>query len=189
MRKSLKIPSRVSAITNAFVQAVIPSIEPSDDERNQVLEIFGQEKEASILECVYCGDKASDWDHLKPLVKNKKPSGYINEIRNLVPSCGACNQSKSGREWHEWILSNAKLSPASRGIAHIDLRISRLKAFEEWAKTEKIDLEKHVDRELWESYWKCLSNIEELMRDAQVKAIDVQAQIKKSMTKIRDGNE
>ena len=185
MRKALTIPSRVSAITNAFVQAIIPSIEPSADERKHVLEIFGQEKNTSLLECVYCGDKASDWDHLKPLVKNKKPSGYINEIRNLVPSCGACNQSKSGRDWHEWMLSNAKLSPASRGIADIDLRISRLRAFEEWAKTEKIELEKHVDRELWDSYWNCLNNIERLMHEGQIQAVKVQSQIKSAVAKNR----
>ena len=185
MRKALTIPSRVSSITNAFVQAIIPSIEPSADERIHVLGIFGQEKDASLLECVYCGDKASDWDHLKPLVKNKKPSGYINEIRNLVPSCNECNQSKSGRDWHEWMLSSAKKSPTSRKVGDIDLRISRLKAFEEWAKTEKIELEKYVDKELWDGYWHCLNNIERLMHEAQIQAVKVQSQINSSVAKSR----
>jgi hypothetical protein len=28
------------------------------------------------------------------LVEEKEPIGYISEIRNLVPVCGKCNQSK-----------------------------------------------------------------------------------------------
>ena len=42
-------------------------------------------------------------DHLRPLVKDKEPTGYISEIHNLVPSCGKCNQSKGNKEWKAWM--------------------------------------------------------------------------------------
>jgi len=38
------------------------------------------------LQCSYCGTPATEWDHLRPLVMNKKPTGYISEIHNLVPA-------------------------------------------------------------------------------------------------------
>jgi len=92
------------------------------------METLGMTSE--IFQCAYCGDKASEWDHLRPLVKNKKPTGYISEIHNLVPSCGKCNQSKGNKEWKIWILSKAALSPATRGIPDIEQRIKRLEAYE-----------------------------------------------------------
>ncbi len=39
-------------------------------------------------QCSYCGAIATEWDHLRPLVLNKKPTDYISEIHNLVPACG-----------------------------------------------------------------------------------------------------
>ena len=51
--------------------------------------------------CAYCGDKASDWDHLRPLVVKRRPTGFISEIANLVPACGKCNQSKGNSPWRE----------------------------------------------------------------------------------------
>jgi hypothetical protein len=39
-RKPLKITSRTSTITNAFVQAIIPNAVPTADELHEVLEFF-----------------------------------------------------------------------------------------------------------------------------------------------------
>ena len=96
-RKPLTITSRSSSITNCFVQAIIRSIEPTDAEVDEALAVLGMSREERS--CVYCGATATDWDHLRPLVKDRRPTGYINQIRNLVPSCGPCNQSKSGADW------------------------------------------------------------------------------------------
>ena len=82
------------------------------------------------FQCAYCGGVASEWDHLRPLVKDKKPTGYISEIHNLVPSCGKCNQSKGNKEWKTWMLSTARLSPTARGIKDISARVKRLEAYE-----------------------------------------------------------
>jgi 5-methylcytosine-specific restriction endonuclease McrA len=77
------------------VNSIIPVIDPSDAEIEEALNIL--KMEANNVRCSYCGDKATEWDHLRPIVKNKRPTGYISEIANLVPACGKCNQSKSGR--------------------------------------------------------------------------------------------
>jgi hypothetical protein len=75
-----------------------------------------------------------------PFVKDKRPTGYIDEIRNLVPSCGSCNQSKGGQDWKAWIQGTAVNSPASRGIKDVPQRIARLEAFEAWGNVQPIDL-------------------------------------------------
>ncbi|MFL6304101.1 MAG: HNH endonuclease [Candidatus Sulfotelmatobacter sp.] len=48
----------------------------------------------SDIRCAYCGNKSTEWDHLRPIITNQEPTGYITEISDLVPRCGKCNQSK-----------------------------------------------------------------------------------------------
>src|SRR5262245_49836790 len=109
LRKPLTITSRTSSITNCFVQSIIPSIPATDGELDEALAILGMARDR--ITCAYCGATATDWDHLRPLVKNRRPTGYLDEVRNRVPSCNRCNQSKSGTEWRAWILGNAMGSP------------------------------------------------------------------------------
>jgi 5-methylcytosine-specific restriction endonuclease McrA len=97
MPTPMKITGRSSSITNAFINSIIPVVQPSAEQVKEAMEILGMTPET--YQCAYCGDKASEWDHLRPLVKDKKPTGYISEIHNLVPSCGKCNQSKGNKEW------------------------------------------------------------------------------------------
>ncbi|WP_372491581.1 HNH endonuclease [Microbacterium galbinum] len=78
--------------------------------------------------CAYCGDTSTEWDHLRPLVDKQRPTGYISEIRNLVPACGKCNQSKGNKAWRTWMFSDARLSPKRRGVADIDARAARIVA-------------------------------------------------------------
>src|SRR5580692_1306156 len=106
------ISGRSSSITNAFFNAVIPVIEPTNEETLEVLEILGMGP--SDIRCAYCGDKYTEWDHFRPIITDQKPTGYITEIANLVPSCGKCNQSKGKLNWKEWMNGPAKLSPKSR---------------------------------------------------------------------------
>jgi hypothetical protein len=168
-RKPLKITSRISSVTNGFVQAIIPSIEPSSEMRREALAVFGMEE--SDIRCVYCGSKATDWDHLKSLVHRKRPSGYFNDARNLVPACGPCNQSKSGHDWRIWMLGSAKGSPATRGIPDLTLKVEALERFELWAQLERVSLIDLIGEELWHDYWSKLERIEALMFDAQQSAL------------------
>ena len=113
---------RKTSITNAFVCAIIPSVRPSPGRDRGGLFILGMDP--SDVRCAYCGDRASEWDHLRPLVVKRRPTGFISEIANLVPSCGKCNQSKGNTPWRDWMLGKAKLSPTGRGLANIADRIS-----------------------------------------------------------------
>ena len=119
------------------------------------------------IECAYCGDKFTDWDHLRPLVRNERPTGFINEIRNRVPACGPCNQSKSGSEWRRWIEGDAKKSPKSRQIKDLNIRIRRLEAFERWGSIKPLDLSRFVDPQIWQKHWSRLEDIHKKMRAAQ----------------------
>ncbi len=159
--------SRKSSITNVFVNAVIPAVPPTHDEIEEALRIL--EADPSDVRCAYCGNLATEWDHLRPLVVQRRPTGYISEIANLVPACGKCNQSKGNKPWRAWMLSKAKLSPTGRGIDGIAERIARLEAFENWRQPTKIEFVSVIGEEAWEEYWSlCEQSIEGLRRAQDV---------------------
>ena len=174
-RKPLKITSRSSTVTNAFVQAIIPYIEFTPAEFDEALAVLGQSAEDP--RSVYCGDSATDLDHLRPLVRDKRPTGYITEIRNLVPACGPCNQSKSGSDWRTWIVGSALNSPESRGVTDLDQRIEKLDAFVAWARIEPLDFSRILDTASYRQYWQKLEEIHDQMRQAQGLADALQRQI------------
>jgi hypothetical protein len=182
-RQSLKITSRTSSITNSFVQAIIPSVEPSAAEREGALYALGMSPDK--ITCIYCGGAATDWDHLRPLVRGKLPTGYINEMRNLVPSCGPCNQSKSGAEWRAWMRSNARGSPKSKGVQDLELRFERLEAYEKWGCVEALALRELVGEESWTAYWAAHDLILAKMIEAQSHAVRVREKIRKAMEEQR----
>ncbi len=175
MPKTMKITGRSSSITNAFINSIIPSIQPTEEQVKQVLSILGMLDDS--FQCSYCGASASEWDHLMPLVVDKKPTGYISEIHNLVPSCGKCNQSKGNKDWREWIVSDAKLSPKSKGIQDLDERIRRLEAFKRWAEPTRLDIEAIIGPELWEQHWENWERVQAAMRHSQ----DLSEKIKESV--------
>ena len=147
MPKPMKITGRSSSITNAFINSIIPVIIPTNKEVEESLKILNMDFDS--IQCSYCGKEASEWDHLRPLVLNKKPTGYVSEIHNLVPSCGKCNQSKGNKIWSTWIISDAKLSPKTRGVKDIEQRIERLKLYEKWKKPTIVDFETIVGKKKW----------------------------------------
>lgn len=157
--------SRKSNITNAFVNAVVPVHVPTHEEIDEALRIL--EQDVDDVRCVYCGDRSSEWDHLRPLVMGRRPTGYVSEIGNLVPACGKCNQSKGNKHWREWMLSNAKLSPTGRGLAGVERRMALLETYERWQPPVKIDFEGIVGKEEWEQYWAMCEGVIEEMRKCQ----------------------
>lgn len=178
MPNPVKITGRTSSITNSFVNGIIPVIEPSESEIKEALSVLGMT--AETICCAYCGDKYTEWDHLRPLVINKSATGYISEIHNLVPSCGKCNQSKGNQNWKEWMYGSAKLSPASRHIKDIDARAKRLAEYEQWGTPIRLDFEKIVGSYKWQKHWNNCDNIKGLMYESQklsdeIKQILVQA--------------
>jgi 5-methylcytosine-specific restriction endonuclease McrA len=118
------------------VNGIVPCIPPTEAEVAEVLKILNLNDEG--LRCAYCGDVAYEWDHFRPLVTDKRPTGYISEIANLVPACGKCNQSKGARNWREWMTSQAPRSPATRGVPDIEERILYLERFEAWRQADRV---------------------------------------------------
>jgi hypothetical protein len=157
--------SRKSSITNAFVSAIIPVVAPTHEEIEEALRILGMDCES--VRCAYCGDKATEWDHLRPLVLQRRPTGYISEIANLVPACGKCNQSKGNKPWRDWMIGKAKHSPSGRGVADVADRITRLEAYERWRTPRRVDFERILGREEWEHYWSLCEGVIEELRTCQ----------------------
>jgi len=168
MPKPVKITGRSSSITNSFINSIIPVIQPTEAQVKEALEILGMNHDS--FRCAYCGDTASEWDHLRPLVMNKQPTGYISEIHNLVPACGKCNQSKGNKPWAAWMLSTAKLSPKTRGIPDIEQRMQRLQNYEQWEQPTMVDFEQIVGSELWQQHWANCEKVQAMMREAQATA-------------------
>jgi hypothetical protein len=136
-------------------------------EQADALAILGM-KEGEIY-CAYCGSpSATDWDHLRPLVKGGRPTGFVTEIRNLVPACGPCNQSKGSGDWRLWLTGNSKGSRKARGNSGFEQRMNRLAAFEKWgADRDPLVLRDLVSSELWDAHWRNLDEIKSKMQDAQ----------------------
>lgn len=173
--KRVKITARTSTITNSFVQSLIPEVPPDDAEVDEALEILAMSPDDP--RCAYCGDPMTEWDHFRPLVRNKMPTGYISEIGNLVPACGKCNQSKGSRDWREWITSSAPLSPKTRSISDLSDRIDRLGVYESWRPPEPILFERVVGAELWADYWARRESLVEQMRSCQQLAEELRERI------------
>ena len=127
--KAFRMPSpatlqtRIPTINNAFVGAIIPLIQPTPEEIAEAIAILGTS--VDDLRCAYCGNPATEWDYLRPLVVKGRPTGYVSEIANLVPACNSkCNSSKGNKPWRTWMLGKAAHSPATRGIPDLHERVA-----------------------------------------------------------------
>jgi HNH endonuclease len=175
--------SRKSSITNAFVNSVIPVVVPTVAEIKKALAILRMN--ANDIRCAYCGDRSTEWDHLRPLVVKRRPTGYISEIANLVPACGKCNQSKGNKDWRVWMLSNAKRSPTGRGIADVALRVARLNKYEGWRRPIRIDFETILGSDDWSHYWSLWEKLNSALDEAQIVADRLRVRVNAKLTKKR----
>jgi hypothetical protein len=173
MPNPVTITGRSSSITNSFANAIMPVVFPTEDEVAEALAILGLD--ANDLRCAYCGDKATEWDHLRPLIRNKRPTGYISEIANLVPACGKCNQSKGNKYWRDWITSGAVLSPKVRGVSDLNERIRRLEIYEGWRNVQPIAF--IIDETTLQAYWQQWEIILDAMREGQRMANNIKQMI------------
>jgi hypothetical protein len=173
MPTPMKITGRSSSITNAFINSIIPVVPPTEEQVAEALQVL--EMTDATFQCAYCGNQASEWDHLRPLAKGKRPTGYISEIHNLVPSCGKCNQSKGDKEWRDWIRSSAPHAPARRGIADIESRVKRLEAYENRCTPTRMEFGDIVGEEVWAQHWKNCGRVHDLLRESQELATKINA--------------
>ncbi|MBS4753234.1 HNH endonuclease [Nocardioides sp. zg-ZUI104] len=170
--KAVTILGRSSSVTNSFVNSIIPVVVPTTQEIGQALATLGM---SETVTCAYCGDPWTEWDHLRPIVIDQQPTGYIHEIHNLVPACGKCNQSKGNKPWQEWMFGDAAKSPKTRGISDIDERAARLQAYEESQAPTKLDLAQIVGAEEWHACWVRWKDLMVQMRAATEHAARIKA--------------
>ena len=175
MPTPMKVTGRSSTITNAFINSIIPVVFPTEEKVKEALSVLGMDKDSFC--CSYCGTVASEWDHLRPLVLDKMPTGYISEIHNLVPSCGKCNQSKGNKPWRSWMFSTAALSPMSRGVANLDEKAAKLEAYENWEIPTKVDFENIVGKDTWIQHWNNCEQVQAAMKNAQVLADEIKSKV------------
>jgi hypothetical protein len=178
----MKITGRSSSITNAFISAIVPTILPTADDVKDALHILAMDP--LKLQCSYCGDASSEWDHLRPLVMGKQPTGFISEIQNLVPACGKCNQSKGNKEWAVWMVSAARLSPKTRGVADLEVRVDRLRTYQTWREPTRIDFDAKIDPADWAKHWQNCERVQMLLKESQVLA----EQIRRKASELKSGD-
>jgi len=183
MPKQVTIAGRTSSITNAFISGIIPYIRPTEDDLIQCFRIL--ELDENDLRCVYCGNPSTEWDHLLPLVENKKPTGYISNIYNLVPSCGKCNQSKGNKGWREWIRSDAPRSPKNRNVKDLDKRIKRLEKYEKWGNEKPINFENMASNSLWQTHWENYKKLCKIIQDCQIHANKLKKEISSNIENVK----
>lgn len=182
MPNAVKITGRSSSITNSFVNGVIPVIQPTEQEILKALSIL--EMDTENVCCAYCGDPMTEWDHFRPLVIGKQPTGYITEIHNLVPACSKCNQSKGNSNWKTWMKGLAEQSPATRGITNLEHRIKLLEDFEKWDNPKhpiKINIKGIIGEEKWKEHWANCNKIIQMMKDSQELSDEIKNDIKKHL--------
>ena len=181
--KGKKISTSISAVRRVIINGFIPVIDPSEEEKNKIYQIF--ELNPQDLRCVYCNDTATEWDHFRPIIFDKRSTGYFTEIYNLVPACGKCNQSKGNKDWKDWINSSAKLSPKMRMISNFDKNIEKLENYQKWSddKVRKFDVKYFEFKELIDEYIIQTDELENRIKKFQIKADVINELIKKSFTK------
>lgn len=129
------VASRSTTINHAFAAAVAPVDEFEDQRVREAIEVLQQDPD-SDLRCVYCGDFAETWDHVKATVKNKEFSGYGHRLGNLLPSCKRCNSRKGNRAWDEY------LNTIHDDVEEIAARKLTIQAY--LSKYEVVDAVKHA---------------------------------------------
>jgi hypothetical protein len=104
----------------------------------------------------------------------RRPTGFISEIGNLVPACGKCNQSKGNKDWEFWMRGEkATWSPRKRGIADLEERIERLRVYENWRPSKKLEFEAIVGSEAWGDYWNRLEAMGRTLHECQAAAAEL----------------
>ena len=172
MIKKFKLPakanlkSRTSTINNAFAIAITPYIYPTSDE----IESFLKELHLEYGQCAYCLGKANAMDHVKPLVTGGLPTGYITEIRNLVPCCTACNSAKGGQDFKSWYKSEKNVKRLlSEGLTddQINDRFTIVSNYVD--KIPKpIDYKEILGDKLWNEYLNRKEEMTNLLKENQM---------------------
>lgn len=187
MSKKFKMPARStlkqrsSTINNAFAMSITPYIRPDNSELNDYYKKLKIEEN----QCAYCLRKGigSGRDHLKPLVHNGMPTGYITDIHNLVPCCSECNSSKGSKTFEEWYKSSkniVRLKNFGLSEKNIEEHYETILEFSSNI-SDPIDFEKILGKELWSEYKKRKEDLNRQLKENQEFCDMLCSKIKKSI--------
>lgn len=159
------LKSRTSTINNAFAISITPYMYPSQIEVVHFLE------ELNIKEgqCAYCLGESNAMDHVKPLVTNGLPTGYITEIRNLVPCCSACNSAKGAKDFLVWYKSQKNVERLyKKGLTNeqLDNRYNIVSAYIDKIP-QPINYKEILGDEVWAEYIARKAKMLELLKEDQ----------------------
>lgn len=180
MPSKSNLKSRSSTISNAFAMSITPYILPDDDQTKSFYDLL----EVEEGKCAYCLGNGNGRDHLKPLVKNGLPTGYITDINNLVPCCQACNSSKGAKDFRNWYKSEKNIKRLHElGLTdeQISNRFDVICNYEDKIGNP-IDYQSLVGHEKWEEYKARKTKLIELLNDNQKFCDELSDIIKEKLT-------
>ncbi len=150
---------RKSTFSSAFASALAPHDIYSQAAVFEAIRDLDQDPDAELL-CVYCEAKAATWDHVFSRVVNGDFSGHGHRIRNLVPCCRRCNESKGKKPWREFL--------ETRNSPDKDVRIKRMERFLRNTSVQPINTEgmRHKAAEELTRFLEIRSQVFDLMAEA-----------------------
>lgn len=153
------IMQRKSTFANAFASALAPYDTYDKIAVDAAIRDLDQSPHED-LHCVYCGTIAATWDHVFNRVVKGDFSGHGHRIRNLVPCCRTCNESKGQKSWRDFLEG---LNPPDK-----NLRIARMERFLGNADAQKIgsDAMRHNAGEELKRFLEIRAQIFDLMAEA-----------------------
>jgi hypothetical protein len=153
------VMGRKSTFANAFASALAPHDIYVQAEVAEAMRDLGQDPDAE-LQCVYCGAEAATWDHVFNRVVSGEFSGHGHRIRNLVPCCRTCNESKGQKPWREFL--------EIRNLPDKEERVRRMERFLDSADAQPIGTEamRHKADEELTRFLEVRAQVFELMAEA-----------------------
>ncbi len=158
-----KPTSRLPTIRRCLASTLLKREEFNEKDAETWLSFFPEKK------CAYCGKPADNLDHLRPLCKSKKLTGYCTEPANLVPCCSKCNQRKGNKEWEEYM----EILKTEGNDPNIQERIDKLMEFQEKMPPQVAanleELNAVIDG--------IMKEVEEHLNEAEMKATELQDRV------------
>ncbi|KAA3644150.1 MAG: HNH endonuclease [Chloroflexi bacterium] len=142
MKRLPRSPSRTTAgfafsILNRAIKEGFADRAFGKAEMQEVLAFF----DTPEPECVFCGSlEVARWDHLFPISR-----GGDTVLGNMVLACARCDDSKQHLDFEEWMLSDQRYSPNTRGVKNLDARIARINEYEKAYSYEPMQIERRLN--------------------------------------------
>ena len=177
------LKGRTSTINNAFTISITPYIRPTEEEFYQMYKKLKLEPS----KCAYCLNEATTTDHLKPLVKNGLPTGYITNIKNLVPCCSSCNSSKGSKNFSDWYLQEKnknRLYAMEFTDKQIEERYNIICKYEK-ELDKPLDYEKILGKKLYNEYKERIEVMNKLLKKNQEFCDTLKEKIEKNLNKFK----